>query len=64
MYFEREHGSKVNNSPFFLSLMSPSLVPSLSSVIHSVLPEDSQEAGNRSRGNNREKRKEDGQKER
>lgn len=38
--------------------MSPSLVSPLSSVIHPALPKDSQEAGNRSRGNNREERKE------
>ena len=37
--------------------MSPSLVSSLSSVIHRALPKDSQEAGNRSRANNREERK-------
>lgn len=57
-------GVKSTRSPFFLSSMPASLVSSLSSVIHSALPKDSQEAGDRSRGNNGERGKEAGRKER
>lgn len=58
-------GVKSTRSPFFLSLMPASLVSSLSSVIHSALPKDSQEAGDRSRGREgRRGRKLDGKRDR
>lgn len=54
MCFEFELGCKVNSGPFVLSLTPPSPVFSVSFVIHPLLPRDGQEAGNRSRANNRE----------